>query len=201
MFTSRAEHRLMLREDNADLRLTEKGRKFGLVDDGRWAAFSAKREAIERETERLDSILVRPGDLSAEQATDLLGAPLSRETHALELLRRPGTSHAALVALPVVGGDAVAPQVAEQVEIQARYAGYIARQQEEVTRARRQEETPLPDGFDYAAVSGLSNEVRQKLAAVRPGTLGQAARIPGMTPAAISLLLVHLKKRSLRKTA
>ena len=203
MFTSRAEHRLMLREDNADLRLTEKGRELGLVDDWRWAAFSAKREAIERETERLDSILVRPGDLSAEQADKLLGAPLSRETHALELLRRPGTSHAALTALPAVGGAAVTPEVAEQVEIQARYAGYITRQREEVARARRQEETPLPAGFDYAAVSGLSNEVRQKLAAVRPLTLGQAARIPGMTPAAISLLLVHLKKKAdlARKTA
>ncbi|HLW75242.1 MAG TPA: tRNA uridine-5-carboxymethylaminomethyl(34) synthesis enzyme MnmG [Gammaproteobacteria bacterium] len=201
MFTSRAEHRLMLREDNADLRLTEKGRELGLVDDGRWAAFTAKREAIERETARLEGILVRPQDLSDQQAAELFGAPLSRETRALELLRRPGTSHGSLTALAAVGGVDVALEVAEQVEIQARYAGYIVRQQEEVERARRQEETPLPVEFDYAAVSGLSNEVRQKLAAVRPGTLGQAARIPGMTPAAISLLLVHLKKRSMRKSA
>src|SRR5579863_3673127 len=201
MFTSRAEHRLMLREDNADLRLTEKGRELGLVDDGRWAAFTAKREAIERETARLEGILVRPQDLSDQQAAELFGAPLSRETRALELLRRPGTSHGSLTALAAVGGVDVALEVAEEVEIQARYGGYIVRQQEEVERARRQEETPLPVEFDYAAVSGLSNEVRQKLAAVRPGTLGQAARIPGMTPAAISLLLVHLKKRSMRKSA
>jgi tRNA uridine 5-carboxymethylaminomethyl modification enzyme len=201
MFTSRAEHRLMLREDNADLRLTEPGRRLGLVDEARWTAFSAKREAIERETARLDAILVRPGDLSEEQARGLFGAPLAREAHALELLRRPGTSHAALTALPAVGGGALAPEVAEQVEIQARYAGYIARQQDEVRRARNQEETPLPASFDFTAVSGLSNEVRQKLEQVRPVTLGQAARIPGMTPAALSLLLVHLKKRSARKSA
>jgi len=201
MFTSRAEHRLMLREDNADLRLTEQGRKLGLVDDARWRIFSAKREAIERETARLDAILVRPSDLDAAQAEALLGAPLSREIHALELLRRPAASHAALTALPVVGDAGVAPEVAEQIEIQTRYAGYITRQQDEVARARRQEETPLPDGFDFTVVAGLSNEVRQKLEQVRPGTLGQAARIPGITPAAISLLTVHLKKRALRRSA
>ena len=201
MFTSRAEHRLMLREDNADLRLTELGRGLGLVGETRWRAYSEKREAIEREAARLDSILVRPTDLSEGQSRELFGGPLSREARALELLRRPAVSHAALAALDVVGGAGVAPEVAEQVEIQARYAGYIARQQEEVARSRRQRETPLPEGFDYGKVSGLSNEVRQRLTEVRPGTLGQAARIPGVTPAAISLLLVHLKKRSLRKTA
>ncbi|HEY1771899.1 MAG TPA: tRNA uridine-5-carboxymethylaminomethyl(34) synthesis enzyme MnmG [Gammaproteobacteria bacterium] len=201
MFTSRAEHRLMLREDNADLRLTAQGRDLGLVDDARWQAFSTKREAIERETGRLEAIMVRPTDIDAAQSTALFGAPLSRETYALELLRRPEMSHAKLVALDAVGDAGVASEVAEQVEIQVRYAGYIARQQEEVDRARRQEQTVLPDGLDYAAVSGLSNEVRQKLAQVRPATLGQAARIPGVTPAAISLLSVHLKKRSLRKTA
>jgi tRNA uridine 5-carboxymethylaminomethyl modification enzyme len=203
MFTSRAEHRLMLREDNADLRLTEQGRKLGLVDEARWSAFSAKREAIEKETARLDAILVRPTDLSEAEALANFGAPLSREAHALELLRRPQARHAALTALAVVGSaDAgTTPEVAEQVEIQARYAGYISRQREEVARARRQEETALPESFDFAAVSGLSNEARQKLTQVRPGTLGQAARIPGMTPAAISLLLVHLKKRSLRQSA
>ncbi len=201
MFTSRAEHRLMLREDNADLRLTAQGRDLGLVDDARWQVFSAKREAIERETARLESILVRPADVDESDATALFGAPLSRETRALELLRRPEASYAALTGLPRVGSVDAAPEVAEQVEIQVRYAGYIARQQEEVGRARRQEETPLPEGLDYAVVSGLSNEVRQKLEQVRPATLGQAARIPGMTPAAISLLSVHLKKRYLRKSA
>jgi len=189
MFTSRAEHRLMLREDNADLRLTECGRELGLVDEARWARYAAKREAIERETARLDAILVRPEDLTAEEARAVFGAPL-------ELLRRPEADHAKLTGLAAVGTAGVSPEVAEQVEIQARYAGYIARQNDEVERARRQEETRMPAGFDFAAVSGLSNEVRQKLSAVQPETLGQAARIPGVTPAAISLLLVHLKKRS-----
>ena len=203
MFTSRAEHRLMLREDNADLRLTEQGRRLGLVDEARWAAFSVKREAIEKETARLDAILVRPTDLSEAEAVANFGAPLSRETHALDLLRRPQSSHKALTALAVVGSDdaGTTPEVAEQVEIQARYAGYISRQREEVARARRQEETALPEAFDFTAVAGLSNEVRQKLDQARPTTLGQAARIPGITPAAISLLLVHLKKRALRRSA
>ena len=201
MFTSRAEHRLMLREDNADLRLTEQGRELGLVDETRWRAFSTKREAIERERARLATILVRPTDVDAADAATRFGAPLSRETYALELLRRPQASHAALTALPVVGDAGVTPEVAEQVEIQARYAGYISRQREEVERARRQEQAALPEGFDFTAVSGLSNEVRQRLEQVRPATLGQAARIPGVTPAAISLLLVHLKKRSLRRSA
>ena len=201
MFTSRAEHRLMLREDNADLRLTEQGRGLGLVDEVRWRTFGAKREAIERETARLDSILVRPTDLSEAEALAGFGAPLSRETRALELLRRPQASYASLTALASVGSSGTAPEVAEQVEIQVRYAGYIARQQEEVDRARRQEQTELPEGLDYAAVPGLSNEVRQKLGQLQPATLGQAARIPGITPAAISLLSIHLKKRSLRKSA
>ncbi|HEU5399065.1 MAG TPA: FAD-dependent oxidoreductase, partial [Gammaproteobacteria bacterium] len=202
MFTSRAEHRLMLREDNADLRLTEQGRRLGLVEDARWSRYAEKREAVERETARLTGVLVRPEDVSAEESEALFGGPLGRETHALELLRRPGVDHKTLTALTAVGGVAVAPEVAEQVEIQARYAGYIARQQAEVERARRQEETRLPADFDYAAVAGLSHEVRQKLSHVRPETLGQAARIPGVTPAAVSLLLVCIKKRStLRKTA
>jgi tRNA uridine 5-carboxymethylaminomethyl modification enzyme len=201
MFTSRAEHRLMLREDNADLRLTEQAHRLGLVDEARWSAFSLKREAIEKETARLDSILVRTTDISETEAVTNFGAPLSRETYALELLRRPQASHAALIALAVVGDAGVTSVVAEQVEIQVRYAGYISRQREEVARARRQEETALPEGFDFAMVTGLSNEVRQKLTQVRPATLGQAARIPGVTPVAISLLLVHIKKRSLRKSA
>ena len=196
MFTSRAEHRLMLREDNADLRLTETGRRLGLVDATRWTAFSTKREAIARETTRLADVLVRPDDLTSERAAELFGAPLSREARALELLRRPEMSHAKLVSLDVVGDTHVAPAVAEQVEIQARYAGYISRQQDEVERARQQTETKLPQNLDFAEVTGLSTEVRQKLAAQKPETLGQAASIPGITPAAISLLRVHLKKRS-----
>ena len=204
MFTSRAEHRLMLREDNADLRLTEEGRRLGLVDEERWSRYSRKREAIERETARLKEILVRPEDVTQAEALAAFGGPLARETRALELLRRPKTSHAALTALSVVGDAGAASEVTEQVEIQARYAGYITRQQDEVKRARFQEETRLPDDFDFTVVSGLSNEVQQRLREVRPATLGQAARIPGVTPAAISLLLVHLKKRStspVRKTA
>ena len=203
MFTSRAEHRLMLREDNADLRLTEIGRRLGLVDEERWRKFSEKRAAIERETARLQSILVRPENISEAQAAAVFGTPLTREMHALELLRRPEMNYGKLTSLGCVGTGEVAPEVAEQVEIGVRYAGYIERQREEIARARRQEHTPLPADFDFAAVHGLSNEVLQKLAQVRPQTLGQAARIPGVTPAAISLLLVHLKKRGmkLRKSA
>ena len=193
MFTSRAEHRLMLREDNADLRLTEQGRWLGVVDDARWGRFSEKRDYIERETARLAAIRVRTSDLPEGQ--------LSREVTALELLRRPEFGHAEVTGLGAVGGAPLPPDVVEQIEIQARYAGYILRQRDEVERARRQQETRLPADFDFGAVAGLSNEVRQKLGAVRPETLGQAARIPGITPAAISLLLVHLKKRSLRKSA
>ncbi|MGH8307686.1 MAG: tRNA uridine-5-carboxymethylaminomethyl(34) synthesis enzyme MnmG [Gammaproteobacteria bacterium] len=203
MFTSHAEHRLMLREDNADLRLTETGRKLGLVDDARWEKFSEKRAAIEHETARLQNILVRPNNLPEYQAVELLGAPLAKEIRALDLLRRPEVNYQKLVSLDCVGNTNVAPEVAEQVEIQVRYAGYIERQQVEVERARRQEETRLPIEFDFNTVHGLSNEVRQKLSQVQPQTLGQAARIPGITPAAISLLLVHLKKHStkLRKSA
>jgi len=198
MFTSRAEHRLMLREDNADLRLTEIGRNLALVDDGRWEKFSEKREAIERESARLQAILVRPDDISESRAAALFGAPLARATPALELLRRPEMNHRKLVSLDCVGDAKVAPAVAEQVEIGVRYAGYIERQQAEVLRARRQEATPLPADFDFSLVRGLSNEVRQKFTQVRPQTLGQAARIPGVTPAAISLLLVYLKKRDIK---
>ncbi|MEJ2646201.1 MAG: tRNA uridine-5-carboxymethylaminomethyl(34) synthesis enzyme MnmG, partial [Gammaproteobacteria bacterium] len=193
MFTSRAEYRLLLREDNADLRLTPAGRELGLVDDGRWQAFDAKREAIERERRRLHDTWVRPGvDDGAVDA--LLGTPLTREQRALDLLRRPEVSYAALTALDAVGpGDADA-RVAEQVEVQAKYAGYIERQQAEIERQRRQDVQPVPADMDYQAIRGLSAEVREKLARHRPATVGQAARIPGVTPAAVSLLLVHLKK-------
>lgn len=203
MFTSRAEHRLMLREDNADLRLTETGRRLGLVDEQRWRKFSEKREAIERETARLQTILVRPSDVAHYQAMALFGTPLTKETPALELLRRPEMNYRELVLLERVGDANVAPEVAEQVEIQVRYAGYIQRQRDEIARARRQEQTQLPADFDFNSIHGLSNEVRQQLTQLRPQTLGQAARLPGVTPAAISILLVYLKKRGmkLRKSA
>lgn len=192
MFTSRAEHRLILREDNADLRLTPVGRCLGLVDDRRWRAFEAKRSAIEAEQARLARLWVRPGQYSPEAIERALGGPLSREHTAAELLRRPEVSYEALVDL--LGGGVDDPAVAEQVAIQARYAGYLARQQQEIDRQRMHEQTPLPADLDYGAVRGLSNEVREKLGLARPSTLGQAARVPGVTPAAISLLLVHLKK-------
>ncbi len=196
MFTSRAEHRLLLREDNADLRLTEKGRELGLVDDIRWRAFCEKREAIEREQARLRALVIRPGQLPEEEEQRALGDRLRRETRASELLTRPQVSYAALVSLPGIGPGVADPKVAEQVEIQARYAGYIERQRDEVEKARQAEAVALPEELDYDQVKGLSAEVREKLARVRPATLGQAARIPGVTPAAVSLLLVHLKKRA-----
>jgi tRNA uridine 5-carboxymethylaminomethyl modification enzyme len=196
MFTSRAEYRLLLREDNADLRLTETGRRLGLVDDQRWARFQAKREAIAREQERLGRLWLRPDDEQAEAYEDLLGQPLTREANCLELLRRPEISYARLVALGKAGPGVPDPKVAEQLEIQAKYAGYIERQNDEIARHRRNEETPLPRNLDYEQVRGLSSEARQKLINHRPATVGQASRISGVTPAAISLLLVHLKKRS-----
>jgi len=202
MFTSRAEYRLTLREDNADLRLTPVGRELGLVDDERWAFFEAKRTAVDAELHRLQQAWVRPGSDTGERAAARFG-PLSREQRAFELLRRPEVDYPGLV--EVVGeGDAgwrtderLADQVPLQVDVQAKYRGYIERQHEEIERQRRHEDTELPDGFDYAAVRGLSNEVRQRLIEHRPATLGQAARIPGITPAAVSLLLVHLKRRDL----
>ncbi len=201
MFTSRAEYRLLLREDNADLRLTATGRRLGLVDDERWRAFESKREAIERESQRLRECWVRPGQLTEIDAEWLLGGPLARESRAAELLRRPEVTYGNLMRLPGVGPGASDPQVAEQVEIQAKYAGYIERQREEIERQRRQEHLSLPPTLDYAEVRGLSREVREKLERHRPHTLGQAGRIPGMTPAAISLLLVHLKRGRPAKAA
>jgi tRNA uridine 5-carboxymethylaminomethyl modification enzyme len=194
MFTSRAEHRLLLREDNADLRLTEKGRELGLVDDERWAAFCAKREAIELEQQRLRTTTLQPSAVSAEDSQRVFGDVLGREYKLHDLLRRPNVTYASLTSLPAVGNPVADAIVAEQVEIQCKYAGYIDRQQEEIERQRRNESTRLPDWLDYAQVRGLSNEVRQKLQTQRPVTIGQASRIPGITPAAISLLLVHLKK-------
>lgn len=194
MFTSRAEHRLLLREDNADLRLTEKGRELGLVNDTRWAAFCEKREAIEREQQRLRSTVLHPSDVSAEDSHRVFGDTLARDYKLHDLLRRPNVTYADLTSLSAVGTPVMDEKVAEQVEIQCKYAGYIERQQDEIHKQRRNEETRLPDWLDYTQVRGLSNEVRQKLQSQRPATIGQAARIPGITPAAISLLLVHLKK-------
>ncbi|MEA5445028.1 tRNA uridine-5-carboxymethylaminomethyl(34) synthesis enzyme MnmG [Gammaproteobacteria bacterium AB-CW1] len=196
MFTSRAEHRLLLREDNADLRLTPIAREMGLIDDHRWSVFEAKREAVEQEKQRLNGLLIRPNQVSAEEAERVLGGKgLSREQHAAEILRRPEVDYAGLTSLAAVGEPVADPRVAEQVETQIKYAGYIERQQLEIDKARRHEDTPLPEDLDYSAVRGLSNEVCQRLAEARPATLGQAGRLQGVTPAAISLLLVHLKKR------
>ncbi|MEC9484212.1 MAG: tRNA uridine-5-carboxymethylaminomethyl(34) synthesis enzyme MnmG [Halomonas sp.] len=195
MFTSRAEYRLLLREDNADLRLTETGRRLGLIDDARWAAFETKREAIECETARLQSVWVQPRSAEADQLNAKLPKPLNREYNLFELLKRPELGYADIASLK---GDAVGDEaVAEQVQIQAKYQGYIDRQQDEIDKLKRHEATPLPADIDYERVEGLSNEIRQKLAAARPETLAQAGRISGVTPAAVSILLIHLKKRRL----
>ncbi|MHC6228196.1 tRNA uridine-5-carboxymethylaminomethyl(34) synthesis enzyme MnmG [Pseudomonas sp. X10] len=193
MFTSRAEYRLILREDNADLRLTEKGRELGLIDDQRWEAFCAKREGIEREEQRLKSTWVRPDTPQGQAISEKFGTPLSHEYNLLSLLTRPEVDYAGLV--EVTGGEVADPQVAEQVEIKTKYAGYIDRQQEEIARLRASEDTRLPADIDYSVIAGLSKEIQSKLGQTRPETLGQASRIPGVTPAAISLLLIHLKKR------
>ncbi|MGA9469551.1 MAG: tRNA uridine-5-carboxymethylaminomethyl(34) synthesis enzyme MnmG, partial [Candidatus Macondimonas sp.] len=192
MFTSRAEYRLLLREDNADLRLTPTGRKLGLVEAPRWDAFCRKQDAINAELARLGQFMLRPQGPNAAAIEAMLGAPLEREQWALDLLRRPEVDYAALTA--IIGDPVADPAVAEQVEVQTKYAGYIERQQRDIERQRLNEETRLPPAFDYARVTGLSHEVRQKLDASRPITLGQAARLPGITPAAISLLLIHLKR-------
>jgi len=193
MFTSRAEYRLLLREDNADLRLTPAGRELGLVDDTRWRFFEDKRQSIEQENTRLQSTWVKPGTAEAEAFAALGDNALQREYRLIDLLRRPEISYRHIA--EICGDTGAHAQVAEQVEIQAKYAGYIERQQEEIERIRRFENTPLTAALDYAAVDGLSNEVRQKLMQARPETLAHAARVPGVTPAAISLLLIHLKKR------
>ena len=204
MFTSRAEHRLLLREDNADLRLTPKGRELGLVDEERWGLFEAKRDTAEREVARLQNMRLKPADVPAGWAARVLGAALPREVTAFELLRRPEVSYEALIELagppdwPEATDERLPAQVRAQVEVRAKYAGYLERQQDEVERARRHEETPLPGDLNYGELAGLSHEVRQKLAEARPATLGQAGRLPGVTPAAVSILLVHLKKRAHR---
>ena len=198
MFTSRAEYRLQLREDNADLRLTDAGRSMGLVDEARWAVFDAKREAIAREQQRLKALWFGPrtssNALPEADAVRVLGKTMDRDCSLYELLRRPDVSYASLMTLPGSGEGATDPLVAEQVEIQAKYDGYISRQKEEMERNARYEEIPLPQDLDYATVRGLSREVQQKLNQHKPETAGQAARISGITPAAISLLLVHVKR-------
>jgi tRNA uridine 5-carboxymethylaminomethyl modification enzyme len=194
MFTSRAEYRLQLREDNADMRLTEIGRHLGLVNDERWEAFENKRGAIAKEAERLKSTWVNPKILAAAEAERVLGKALEREYSLYELLRRPNVSYEALITMQGVGPVAIDGKVAEQVEIQAKYQGYIERQHTEIARQVENEMLKLPNNLDYSLVGGLSTEVRQKLEKFRPETLGQAGRISGITPAAISLLLVHLKR-------
>jgi tRNA uridine 5-carboxymethylaminomethyl modification enzyme len=201
MFTSRAEYRLILREDNADLRLTEKARELGLIDERRWQAFSIKREAIETERARLSSLFLHPNTLAAAQYTDATTKNISREVNALELLRRPEVEYDLLVGLDGFGPAVDDPLVAEQLDIQARYHGYIDRQKVEIKKRRNHEQTVLPDDIDYTMVKGLSNEVKQKLMDYRPVTIGQASRISGVTPVSISILLVHMKKLSLSKVA
>ncbi|OGS98019.1 MAG: tRNA uridine-5-carboxymethylaminomethyl(34) synthesis enzyme MnmG [Gallionellales bacterium RIFCSPLOWO2_02_60_31] len=194
MFTSRAEYRLQLREDNADLRLTEIGRRLGIVDDARWQAFEQKRESIAREQERLRSTWVNPRNLPEEDAMRVLGKPIEREYSLHELLRRPDVNYAGLLTLPGAGTGVGDAKVAEQVETQAKYHGYIERQRDEIGRNEQYETLGLPEDLDYREVRGLSIEVQQKLNQHKPETVGQAARISGITPAAISLLLVHIKR-------
>ncbi|HET9669046.1 MAG TPA: tRNA uridine-5-carboxymethylaminomethyl(34) synthesis enzyme MnmG [Casimicrobiaceae bacterium] len=196
MFTSRAEYRLQLREDNADLRLTEHGRRLGVVDDARWDAYCRKRDAVELERERLESTYISPQRVSADDALRVLGQPLDRDRTLAELLRRPQVDYRSVHTLAGAGEGVTDDAVAEQVEIATKYAGYIDRQRAEIEGQLAQETAPLPRDLDYAQVRGLSIEVQQKLSAHRPETIGQASRISGVTPAAISLLLVHLKRRA-----
>ncbi|WP_421347162.1 tRNA uridine-5-carboxymethylaminomethyl(34) synthesis enzyme MnmG [Aeromonas veronii] len=202
MFTSRAEYRLLLREDNADIRLTAIGRELGLVDDERWSKFNAKMEQVELERQRMRSTWIHPQHQSLEAVNALVNTPLTREQSLEELLRRPEVTYDALMAIEGVGPSVTDPAAAEQVEIQIKYAGYIERQHDEVEKQLRNENTLLPLDLDYREVNGLSNEVKAKLNDAKPQTIGQASRISGITPAAISILLVHLKKHGLlRKTA
>ncbi len=194
MFTSRAEYRLQLREDNADVRLTGTGRELGLVDDRRWAAFQTKQEAVATESARLRALWATPGNALGREVEATLGVAVSRETNVLDLIKRPELDYAQLMQVPSLGPAVADPKVAEQVEIGVKYAGYLDRQRDEIARQQRHENTAIASDFDYAGVRGLSAEVQQKLERVRPQTIGQAQRIPGMTPAAISLLLVHLER-------
>lgn len=197
MFTSRAEYRLILREDNADLRLTEKGRELGLVDDARWDAFCRKRENIIKETERLKTTWILPNTPKGDAVIKKFNTALTHEYNLLSLLARPEVDFKSL--METVGIDDIDDQVAEQLEIQTKYSGYINRQYEEIERLRDSENVILPDSLDYTAISGLSKEIQQKLMSVKPQTLGQASRIPGVTPAAVSLLMVYLKKHNMSR--
>ncbi len=194
MFTSRAEYRLQLREDNADVRLTGKGRELRVVDDRRWNAFQAKQDAVAAESARLKALWATPGNALGREVEATLGVAVSRETNVLDLIKRPELDYAKLMQVPSLGPGVADAKVAEQVEIGVKYAGYLDRQREEIERQQRHENTAIDAAFDYASVRGLSAEVQQKLERVRPQTIGQAQRIPGMTPAAISLLLVHLER-------
>ena len=208
MFTSRAEYRLTLREDNADLRLTPVGRELGLVDDERWARFNAKQTVVATEQRRLAGITLPAGRLDSDDERPT-ATTLQRECTAADLLRRPEFNYSAVTGLSAVGAmaadnldsDEQREQVALQLEVQAKYAGYIERQQREIAKHAKQETLRLPEDIDYALVDGLSTEARQRLVAARPVTVGQASRLEGMTPSAVSLLLIHLKKRALRKSA
>ncbi len=197
MFTSRAEYRLMLREDNADIRLTEKAHNLGLIDDNRWRLFSEKHDAVNQEAERLKKIRVGSPKLSVEITKSVLEQPIRKDINLLQLLRRPEITYADIAKLPNIAVDGIDPKVTEQVEIQVKYSGYIQRQEEEIARNRRHEDAELPNEIDYKQVRGLSSEVIEKLSKHRPINLGQASRIQGVTPAAISLLRIHLKKQTL----
>jgi tRNA uridine 5-carboxymethylaminomethyl modification enzyme len=195
MFTSRAEYRLQLREDNADARLTPTGRELGLVDEARWASYSAKAEAVASESARLSALWAAPGNALGRELAEHAGVTLTRECNVLELLRRPELSYEKLMALPALGPGVADARVAEQVEVAVRYAGYLERAREEIERQRRHEDTRIPEDFEFSGIPGLSAELQVKLSGVRPQTIGQAQRIPGMTPAAVSLLLVQLARR------
>ncbi len=195
MFTSRAEYRLLLREDNADRRLTPIARELGLIDEARWASFSQKQEQIEQESQRLRDTWISPARLSVEESERIFGTTMSKEQNLETLLRRPEVTYQSLATLTGFGEAVIDEAVIEQVEIDVKYAGYLSRMQDEIDKVKRNEETLLPESLDYDAIEGLSNEVKQKLKEYRPNTIGQAGRVQGVTPAALSLLLVHLKKR------
>jgi len=194
MFTSRAEYRLMLREDNADQRLTPIGRELGLVDDERWMAFESKMSLFDAEVARLKQTWIYPQHADAQKAEGLMDLPLSKEQTLFDLLKRPNVHYAALASLSMFGESVDDDKVVEQIEIEAKYAGYILRQQQDIDKLKRAEKVQIPEGLDLDQISGLSNEVKQKLRDHRPATLGMASRISGVTPAAISLLLIYIKK-------
>jgi tRNA uridine 5-carboxymethylaminomethyl modification enzyme len=194
MFTSRAEYRLQLREDNADLRLTETGRKLGLIDDLRWDSYCKTRDGIEAERQRLSEIWISPSNDLGRKIESIHGVSISKEVRALDLMKRPEVGYRQITEIEGIGPGVENERVAQQLEIQLRYSGYLGRQQEDIKRRRKHESQEISPDFDYEQVRGLSSEVKEKLKNLRPDTIGQASRIPGITPPAISLLLVHLKK-------